>query len=96
MSACSFGNTEPKFNYIRIPASSELIIADEDFALTVGSIIVMNGKLRIGSPTCRLQSKVTITFSRGVNSTVTDADFGIQVRHTGWGGYQGGVGIWVG
>jgi hypothetical protein len=79
--ACSFAAT-PTFTYIRIPATSQLIFADQALVLNVGSIIV-DGQLRMGSPTCRLNSKITLTFSRPQGSPVTDADFGIQVGASG-------------
>lgn len=77
VAACSFPST-PTFSYIRIPASSQLIFADQDVSMNVGSFMV-DGQLRIGSPTCRFNSRVVITFSRSSGSPVTDADFGLQV-----------------
>ncbi|KAI3430644.1 hypothetical protein D9Q98_005237 [Chlorella vulgaris] len=49
------------YRQIIIPAGSELIFADEDMALDVGSIVV-NGALRAGGPSCRLASRLTLTF----------------------------------
>ena len=39
----------------------QLILADESMALDVGSIVV-GGALRAGGPTCRLNSRLTLTF----------------------------------
>ena len=39
----------------------QLILADEDMAIDVGSIMV-SGALRAGGPDCRLASRITVTF----------------------------------
>ncbi|KAI3428632.1 hypothetical protein D9Q98_007455 [Chlorella vulgaris] len=49
------------YRQIVVPAGSELIFADEDMALDVGSIIV-SGAMRAGGPTCRLASRLTLAF----------------------------------
>ncbi|KAI7839068.1 hypothetical protein COHA_007210 [Chlorella ohadii] len=49
------------YKQIVIPAGSELILADEDMAIDVGSIMV-SGALRAGGPDCRLASRITVTF----------------------------------
>lgn len=85
VSACSFGGASPTFETITIPPTSQLIIADADFAWTVSSIVV-NGSLRVGSPSCRLNANVAFTFARGDGSSVPDAAFGITVRWMGGGG----------
>lgn len=79
VSGCSFGATAPTFGAITIPPSSQLIVADADLTWTVASIVV-NGSLRVGSPTCRLNANVVFTFARADNSNVADAAFGIIVR----------------
>lgn len=43
------------------PQSPQLILADEDLALELGSIVVA-GALRAGGPDCRLASRLTLTF----------------------------------
>lgn len=43
------------------PLASQLILADEDMAMDVGSIVV-GGALRAGGPSCRLTSHLTMTF----------------------------------
>lgn len=43
------------------PSPPQLILADEDMAIDVGSIMV-SGALRAGSPDCRLTSRITLTF----------------------------------
>ena len=50
-----------RFDTITVPASSELILRDEDIAFSVKGIYV-EGKLRIGAPTCRLQGPIDIRF----------------------------------
>eukprot|EP01094_Clydonella_sp_ATCC50884_P004567 TRINITY_DN13609_c0_g1_i1.p1 TRINITY_DN13609_c0_g1~~TRINITY_DN13609_c0_g1_i1.p1 ORF type:complete len:1433 (-),score=246.70 TRINITY_DN13609_c0_g1_i1:56-4168(-) len=50
-----------RYGTIIVPASSELIIGDAPLAWVVDNIFV-EGALRAGSPTCRLNSKVSITF----------------------------------
>lgn len=59
------------FVSITVPETSELIFADSDVELTVGSLQV-NGKLWLGAPTCRLSAKITITF-RGTRALDTPA-----------------------
>ncbi|PRW44355.1 G8 domain-containing [Chlorella sorokiniana] len=49
------------YKQIVIPAGSELILADEDMAIDVGSIMV-SGALSAGGPDCRLTSRITLTF----------------------------------
>ncbi|KAG1679774.1 hypothetical protein FOA52_012685 [Chlamydomonas sp. UWO 241] len=80
VTACSFGS-DAKFRSIEIPASSELIFDDSDILLTVGAIWV-SGRLSMGSPDCRLQSNIMITFDSQLG--IGDADLGIQV----WSGGQ--------
>jgi len=48
------------FGLIEVPASSELVLADEDLNLHAAGIRVL-GRLRAGSATCRCRSAVTIT-----------------------------------
>ena len=43
------------------PSPYQLILADEDMALEVGSILV-SGALRAGGPDCRLAARLTLTF----------------------------------
>ena len=45
---------------ITIPPSSELIFKDETISMNVKAIVV-KGKLRIGSPTCRVEGPIRIT-----------------------------------
>lgn len=42
-------------------ATPQLIFAEEDMALDVGSLVV-GGALRAGGPSCRLASRLTLTF----------------------------------
>jgi len=59
ISSCSLKN---KYKTITVPESSQLIFSDANINLRVSSIYVY-GKLRVGSPTCRIRSKVTITLT---------------------------------
>eukprot|EP00466_Bigelowiella_natans_P015193 jgi/Bigna1/126502/aug1.2_g1210 len=59
ISSCSLKN---KYKTITVPESSQLIFSDANTNLRVSSIYVY-GKLRVGSPTCRIRSKVTITLT---------------------------------
>ena len=50
------------YGTITVPSGSELIIGDVDMDLVVHNIVVeQGGKLRIGSSTCRLNARITIT-----------------------------------
>lgn len=60
VTSCSF-NPNDIYNLISIPPTSELIFDDAPITLNVRNIYVQ-GQLRIGSPTCRLYSNLTITF----------------------------------
>eukprot|EP00004_Rigifila_ramosa_P004839 TRINITY_DN152_c0_g2_i4.p1 TRINITY_DN152_c0_g2~~TRINITY_DN152_c0_g2_i4.p1 ORF type:complete len:1231 (+),score=275.22 TRINITY_DN152_c0_g2_i4:31-3693(+) len=60
VSGCSF--LPEGYSSITIPATSELIFNNHDISLTTPSIYVQ-GALRMGSETCRLSSKITITFT---------------------------------
>lgn len=65
MPACSCTYHE-QLHHAPVPmsmASLQLVLADQDMILSLGSLIV-NGKLLIGSPTCRLKSKVVINFKK--------------------------------
>lgn len=59
VTACSFSVLP--YASITVPATSELVFADAAISLNVGFIQV-SGALRIGSPTCKLFSQITITF----------------------------------
>jgi hypothetical protein len=59
------------------PLPSQLIFDDSDLLLTIGAIWV-SGRLSMGSPDCRLQSSIMLTFSAQFG--IGDADLGIQVR----------------
>ncbi|KAJ8606766.1 hypothetical protein CTAYLR_009564 [Chrysophaeum taylorii] len=67
---------------ITIPASSELIFADEDIELNAKGISV-EGALRVGSESCRMRSSITITLhgSRPPDISTTQAEWmkGIDV-----------------
>ena len=72
----------------------QLILADEDVALEVGSILVA-GALRAGGPGCRLASRLTITFHAlpGLDPTlvVSGCSCGVGVcLGEGWGGLRAG------
>ena len=77
-----------RLGLIDIPPSSELIIGENTNGITIGvSGINVRGKLTIGSETCRINSKVTITLhgSRPSNAveSVPDPTFkGISVTGT--------------
>ncbi|KAL4433088.1 hypothetical protein ABPG77_006515 [Micractinium sp. CCAP 211/92] len=60
LSACSVP-PGTMFRQIVVPPGSELIFAEEDMALDVGSLVV-GGALRAGGPSCRLASRLTLTF----------------------------------
>lgn len=60
MTACSF-SANAQYTEVVIPDTSELIFADALISLNVRTIRVF-GALRIGSPTCRFYSPITITF----------------------------------
>ena len=49
------------FRNILVPASSELVFADEPMTLRVRTLLV-KGKLRVGSPTCRMQGPIKVQF----------------------------------
>jgi hypothetical protein len=52
----------PPAPFPSLPSNApQLILADEDMALEVGSIVV-KGALRAGGPDCRLTSRLTLTF----------------------------------
>ena len=50
-----------RYDKIVVPASSELIFHDANITLHLRALVV-HGKLRIGSPTCRLQGPIRIIF----------------------------------
>jgi len=97
LSACSIKDdmaTEGAyFGTIEVPLGSELVFNDADMDLRVGNIIV-HGHLKMGSPTCRLHSKITITFDdqaedmgqglgrKGVGVTGSIDIFGKLFHHT--------------
>ena len=60
VSSCSFA-AGTIFNKVTIPATSELIFGDANIHFQARAIHVQGGKLLIGSETCRLRNKVTIT-----------------------------------
>eukprot|EP00798_Chlamydomonas_sp_ICE-L_P010644 gene10644-12323_t len=76
---CSFtsGNN---FRSIYVPSSSQLVFDDADISLVTGRIKV-DGKLFAGSPSCRLQSTLSITFL--TMQGVAEFDMGIQVGKFG-------------
>jgi G8 domain len=59
--------------FVTIPATSELIFSDVAISIQSKGFNVL-GAMRIGSPTCRLRSKITITLhgSRGAQSFPAD------------------------
>ena len=59
VSACSF-NPNNVYGIITIPSTSALIFGDTNITLLTNGIKV-NGKLQIGSPTCRLLNNIEIT-----------------------------------
>lgn len=59
ISSCSL--QDAVYAHITVPATSELIFADAPISLRIRSLLV-EGKLIIGSETCRLNSLITITF----------------------------------
>eukprot|EP01065_Artemidia_motanka_P046226 TRINITY_DN6954_c0_g3_i2.p1 TRINITY_DN6954_c0_g3~~TRINITY_DN6954_c0_g3_i2.p1 ORF type:complete len:1790 (+),score=392.85 TRINITY_DN6954_c0_g3_i2:71-5371(+) len=50
-----------QYGVITVPATSELIFKDEEITWSVHGIVVL-GKLKIGSPTCRVQGPISVTF----------------------------------
>eukprot|EP01112_Ceratiomyxa_fruticulosa_P020896 TRINITY_DN7244_c0_g2_i1.p1 TRINITY_DN7244_c0_g2~~TRINITY_DN7244_c0_g2_i1.p1 ORF type:complete len:1528 (+),score=332.39 TRINITY_DN7244_c0_g2_i1:272-4855(+) len=84
ISSCSLQSGT--YQRIYIPSTSSLIFDDAPITLNVRDIYV-EGKLQIGSPTCRLFSEITITF-HGINTTSdtiapTFGSKGIGVAATG-------------
>ena len=71
------------FGLIIIPATSELIFNDGEIYMKTGGIIVY-GKLSIGSPTCRLWSKITIEFYDTGNGLGSYGRKGIAVYSGGY------------
>eukprot|EP01125_Pyxidicula_operculata_P020153 TRINITY_DN7392_c0_g1_i1.p1 TRINITY_DN7392_c0_g1~~TRINITY_DN7392_c0_g1_i1.p1 ORF type:complete len:1411 (+),score=306.06 TRINITY_DN7392_c0_g1_i1:3-4235(+) len=71
VTSCTF-NPDEIYKKITIPATSELIFSDANIELHIKTMVV-NGKLRIGSPQCRLYSQVKIVFegSRDKDDTTT-------------------------
>ncbi len=67
------------YTFIGVPENSELIFADETINLNVKSIFVQ-GAFRIGSPTCRLDSSITITFhgNKTTDNTICDNGCGAK------------------
>lgn len=62
LSACSF-DPDSVYHRIVIRPGGELVFNDEDMALQVREILVMDGgKLYVGSETCPILSRVTVTF----------------------------------
>lgn len=88
------GNDDiPETTLIRslmIPPTSALVLADQPTKLKVTDVMV-RGALRIGSPTCRMQSDITVTFDTdeqvdqsGVRKDIYDRmGLGIMVDHVG-------------
>jgi hypothetical protein len=68
VSSCSI-NSSFVFGTITVPAGSELIFGDAKISIAARGFNVL-GSLLIGSPTCRLRNKVTITLygSRGAQA----------------------------
>ena len=60
---------------LTVPAGAELIFADEPFELIARGILVQDGRLRIGSPSCRTSARHTITLT-GSRSDSDSADIG--------------------
>jgi hypothetical protein len=61
ISSCSI-DPNNVFGIINVPAGSSLIFADAQISIKAKGFKV-NGKFLIGSPTCRLRNKITITLS---------------------------------
>eukprot|EP00887_Chlorella_sp_A99_P004850 scaffold4.g4850.t1 len=80
LAACMLPRQGQIFRQIVVPAGSELILADEDMAIDLGSVLV-DGALRAGSPTCRLASRLTLTFHP--QQGVDPSQMGIVVRRGG-------------
>jgi hypothetical protein len=64
ISSCSV-NSNYVYGLITIPSTSRLIFGDAPISLAASGMRV-NGKLLIGSPTCRLRNKITITIHGSV------------------------------
>ncbi|KAJ8612429.1 hypothetical protein CTAYLR_006581 [Chrysophaeum taylorii] len=69
--ACNSIGDDEQFGVIRIPSTSELIIADEPISLNVRGIRVY-GALRAGSETCRLNAQISITLRGNRPSSISD------------------------
>eukprot|EP00662_Eupelagonemidae_sp_cell21_P032518 gene32518-948_t len=50
-----------KYGVVRVPPTSALVLKDEAITWTVKGIVV-EGALRVGAPTCRVQGPIKITF----------------------------------
>eukprot|EP01132_Coremiostelium_polycephalum_P000649 gene649-803_t len=85
VSSCSMSSTLV-YQKIIIPESSELIFSDADITINVRDIMV-NGKLTIGTPTCRYNSKIYIIFHGAKTTSDTIGTMygskGIGVSSTG-------------
>jgi hypothetical protein len=66
------------YNKIVVPSGSELVFNDADIQINVKAILVQ-GKLSIGSPTCRLFSRIKITF-HGARSDADDLGSGFGTK----------------
>lgn len=76
ISSCSLSNTV--YQKIVIPVGTELIFADAPINMRVRNILVQ-GKLSIGSPTCRLNAPVNITFiGPKVTTDEIDTNYGAK------------------
>ena len=62
-----------RFEKIEVPATSELVFADEEISLSVKALLV-KGKLRIGSETCRLQGPIKVVFWGAKDDPWTDLE----------------------
>ncbi|KAJ9457874.1 Protein rliB [Diplonema papillatum] len=54
-------STDARFDKIEVPATSTLVFADEEISFSVKAFVVA-GELLIGSPTCRVEGPIRITF----------------------------------
>eukprot|EP00659_Diplonema_papillatum_P017751 gene17751-27327_t len=54
-------DADARFDKIEVPATSTLVFADEEISFSVKAFVVA-GELLIGSPTCRVEGPIRITF----------------------------------
>ncbi|KAJ9457875.1 hypothetical protein DIPPA_28031 [Diplonema papillatum] len=54
-------DADARFDKIEVPATSTLVFADEEISFSVKAFVVI-GELLIGSPTCRVEGPIRITF----------------------------------